>query len=174
MKLSATDLDLVEEFLAELKFLNGPMPEFGPTNFNRRRRYELATKWPLADADGVVSSGQLVIVSRPGSPDFASLSLLFRGQAISRLDFEHDGVCHSNPHWADEDGLAATVRGSHFHPWEPNRKHVAATGLWELPCREGLPPQVRRFQQGFYWMCDRVNITVSPDQRSFDIPPALA
>lgn len=168
------ELEAVDRFLAEEKFLYGPMPEFGPSNFSRRKKYELFAVWPIADVGGVVGSGHLRVVHRPGSDDVVSISVIYGGQSISRLDVVPPSECHANPFWAHSSDLPPTVCGPHFHGWSYNREQVLISGNWELPCREPLSPQIRRFQQGFYWLCDRVNITLVGDQRSFDLPRILA
>lgn len=44
---------------------------------------------------------------------------------------------------------------------------------WELPCREPLPAQIRRFEQAFPWLADRMNLKLTAEQRTFDIPRQL-
>ena len=62
---------------------------------------------------------------------------------------------------------------AHFHSWEHNRFHVLTDEEWELPCREPLPPQVRKFDQAFPWLAARINLVLTPDQRRFEPPAQL-
>src|SRR5215472_14174750 len=142
----------VDAFLSDQKRLYGEPPEFGPTNVHRRgRQPEWDAVWPVADSLGVVTSGQLRFVARPDSYGRVSISVIFNRQSVCRLDFVLADECELNPFWAAEFGLPARVCGPHFHAWEHNRKHVLSVDKWELPCREPLPAQVRRFSQAFPW-----------------------
>lgn len=163
------EVEAVDRFLAAEKRLYGEMPEFGATRFHRRGHFEHQAVWPIADQLGVVSSGHLRVIARPGS-DLTSISLIFNSQCISRIDFVPLTECESNPLWAASHQLPPRVCGPHFHDWETNREHVLNNELWELPCRMGLPPQIRRFSQAFPWLAARVNLVLTPDQRAFDLP----
>jgi hypothetical protein len=168
---SATDVAAVDQFIANSKRLYGAQPEFGPSAFQRRGIREWQAVWPIADDIGVITTGQLRFIARP--MERHSISLLFNEQAVARLDFVTIAECESNPLWAEELGLPARVCGTHFHRWEHNRAHVLATGRWELPCREAVQPQVRRFAQGFPWLASQVNLVLNPDQRYFEPPIEL-
>lgn len=155
------------------KFLAGPAPEFGVSTFNRNGQYEREAVWPIADSIGVVTSGHLRFVVRPGLELGPSISVIFNRQAIARLDFVPPGECENNPLWAATAGLPPKVCGPHFHGWEHNRANVLRTERWELSVREALPPQVRRFEQALPWLADKMNLVLTPDQRTFDVPTEL-
>lgn len=168
------DVEAVRQFLADKpKTLAGPAPEFGATTFHRNNVYEWDAKWPIADSLGVITSGQLRIVLRPGSGLGPSMSVIFNRQMVTRLDFDPPEICETNPLWAAEYALPPRVCGPHLHGWEPNERHVLETEDWELPCREALPPQIRRFEQAFPWLCDRINVLLTPEQRLFSLPGQL-
>ena len=58
--------------------------------------------------------------------------------------------------------------------WEHNRAHaIGQQTRWDLPCREPLPPQVRRFDQAWLWLADRINLVLTVEQRKFEIPAEL-
>jgi hypothetical protein len=122
---------------------------------------------------GVVGSGALRFVIRPGLSLGPSISVIINGQAIARLDFVPPHECESNPPWAGYVGLSPKVCGPHFDSWEHNRLHVQAQQEWELPCRESLPHQVRKFDQAFPWLAARINLVLTPDQRRFEPPLQL-
>jgi hypothetical protein len=166
-------VEAVDAFWADIKQLAGPPPEFGASKFNREGQYEREAIWPIADSVGIVTTGQLRFVVRPGLQLGPSISVIFNRQAIARLDFVPPDECESNPLWASQSGLPSRVCGPHFHSWEHNRHHVLVQERWELQCREALPIQVRRFEQAFPWLADKMNLVLTPDQRQFDVPAEL-
>jgi hypothetical protein len=168
------DIAAVDAFLSDQKHLYGAPPEFGPTNrHSRKLRQEWDAVWPIADSLGVVTTGQLRFVARPVYPGRISISVIFNRQSVGRLDFVSADECEFNPLWAAEFGLLPKVCGPHFHAWEHNRGHVLRVSEWELPCREQLPPQIRKFSQAFPWLAARINLGLTPDQRQFDPPQGL-
>ena len=168
------EVEAVDRFLAEKKYLSGDPPEFGPSNFQRKGHYERRAVWPIADELGVVTSGQLRIVTRAGPEYRVTINVIFKGQNVSRLDFVPATECEANPHWAATLALPSRVCGPHFHGWPANRDQVLRSELWDLDCREPLPQQVRRFSQAFPWLADRINLVLTPEQRTFDVPLSFA
>jgi hypothetical protein len=149
----AADVAAVDAFLADNpKTLFGPPPEFGVSPYHRQGGYEWRANWAIADSSGIVGPASLRFVIRPGTSLGPSISVIFGGQAVARLDFVVAEECETNPPWAADAGLPPRVCVLHFHSWEHNRLHVLAYEQWELPCREALPPQVRRFDQAFPWL----------------------
>ena len=73
---TAADIGAVNEFLLNPKQLYGAPPEFGPSNYHRRVR-EWEAVWPIADHSGIVGSGQLRFIARPGAANRHSISLIF-------------------------------------------------------------------------------------------------
>lgn len=168
------DVAAVDAFLADSpKSLAGPPPEFGLSPFHRSGVYEWRANWPIADSAGVIGLGTLRFVVRPGLALGPSISVIFNRQAVARLDFVPSDECENNPLWAGSIGLPPRVCGPHFHAWEYNRQHVLSDEEWELPCRESLPPQVRKFDQAFPWLAARINLVLSPEQRGFEPPSQL-
>jgi hypothetical protein len=155
------------------KRLAGAPPEFGAATFYRDGAYEREAVWPIADSLGIVTTGHLRLVVRPGLRLGPSVSVIFNRQMVARLDFVPPDECESNPTWAAGLGLPATVCGPHFHSWEHNRGFVLRRSRWELPCREPLPVQVRRFEQAFPWLAAKMNLELTPEQRTFDVPKEL-
>jgi hypothetical protein len=119
------------------------------------------------------TTGQLRFVVRPGLELGPSISVIFNRQSVSRLDFVPPNACENNPLWAARLGLSPRVCGPHFHGWTHNRDHVLTGEEWQLPCREPLPPQVRRFEQALPWLAGLINLILTPEQRSFEIPREL-
>ncbi|MGG3812351.1 hypothetical protein ABEV34_11965 [Methylorubrum rhodesianum] len=163
----------MDAFLADPKTLYGDPPEFGPTNFHRNSFAEWQANWALADSIGSTDDGQIRFVARPYG--LFSISVIFKSLNVARLDFEDPNVCEANPHWARGLGVAPRVCGPHFHRWTLNRQHVLVlgAGICELPAREALSPQIRRFEQAFAWLAEQVNVTLLPEQRLFELPVTL-
>lgn len=170
-KTRITEIESVDLFLQEEKHLSGPPPEFGATVFHRHGRYETAAIWPVADRHGIVTSGQIRFVLRDHVE--RSVSLIFAGQAITRLDLVAPDICEPNPDWARSFGLPGIVCGHHCHSWDHNRDHVLSQPTWDLPCREPLPPQVRRFDQAWPWLAQKINLVLTREQREFELPADL-
>lgn len=170
----AADVAAADAFWKDAaKSLSGAPPEFGVSTFNRNGQYEREAIWPIADSNGIVGTGQLRFVVRPGLDLGPSISVIFNRQAIARLDFVPATECENNPLGAAALGLPARVCGPHFHGWELNRDNVLRLERWELPFREALPPQVRRFEQAFPWLAEKMNLVLTPEQRTFDVPKEL-
>ena len=166
------DVALVDAFLAEPKILTGAPPEFGPMKKGRGGPMRTAV-WPIASVLGVVQSGKLGVNYSPSSRKPFTIVVIFREECIARLDYVDQGTCHSNPLWARRFGLPAVVCGPHFHPWDANREFVLDGGLWELPVRVALQPQIRHFEQAFAWLADKINLVLTDEQRLFAPPPEL-
>lgn len=166
------EVELVDAFLAQEKFLSGAPPEFGP-RLRGKQGSLWDTTWPVADKAGIVENGNLRVNYAPASEKLFSIVLVFRQQCIYRLDFVAETVCHANPLWVRAIGIEPTVCGPHAHPWDVNRDHILGQNVWDLPCRVPLPQQIRRFDQAFPWFAEQVNLTLSPDDRSFDLPREL-
>lgn len=162
----------VDDFLAQPKLLSGFPPEFGPRARGAGAPMWSAD-WPISDANGIVGGGSLRTNFSPASRKPFSLSLLYRERCITRLDMVDIGECHSNPLFARALMLPPIVCGPHLHRWGHNRQHVLLSGQWELPCREPLQTQIRRFEQALAWLADQVNLALGPDGREFDLPREL-
>ena len=165
------DVDAVDRLIEMEKRLSGSPPEFGPTTFSRRGVYENCARWPLVDSLGIANGAELLFVARARAEH--SISLVWRQRPICRLDLVSSDECKSNPPYARDLGLPPRVCGPHFHAWEHSRAHILAQDAWELQCRQQLPPQVRRFDQAWLWLADRIHVVLSFEERSFEPPAAL-
>lgn len=159
------DVSQVDDFLAGEKVLVDEIPLWLASS----RPGELHAIWNIEDALGVRAHLRFRISQT--EPAIPSVSLIFRRNAVARLDVEAPTVSHPNPPWAAQLGLPAEVSGSHFHSWEDNRDHILNTGLWELPARRPVEPGLRRVPQMLPWIADTLSITITPEQRAFDLPP---
>jgi hypothetical protein len=163
---TARDIQLVEDYLAAPKTLEASLPEWS----SAVRDHELQAIWNVEEDGGRLRSHLRVRVGRH-SKRWPSVSLIFRSNPIWRVDIKPDDVCEGNPLWAFNLGLDAQVCGTHCHTWVDNRQHILASGLWELPARRNIAPQVRRLPQVMAFMAEELNIELTHEQRGFDTPP---
>lgn len=160
------DVDQVDAFMAGPKQLDGQIPGWTLSS----RPGELEARWNIIDPLGVRSHLRFRLnLTEPALP---SVSVIFRRNAVTRLDIEVPTVCHSNPLWAGAIGLPPTVCGSHCHIWRDNRHHILTTGVWELPARRAVEPGLRRVPQMLPWIVELIGLDpLTPEQRDFDLPP---
>lgn len=160
------DVSDVDRFLAEDKVLQGGLPEWRESS----RAGENEATWIVEDSLGI-ASGQLRFRLPLSHRSFPSVSVIFRGNPIWRVDLVAADRRKFNPPDAHLYGLPAEVRGSHGHEWPDNRDFVAAEEIWHLPYRRPIQVQIRRLSQLVPWLAERIRLRLDPDQRGFDIPP---
>jgi hypothetical protein len=168
---SAAEIAEIDEFMVLPKWLDGGRPLWKPSSFHKREGNEYEAIWSIKDDLGIVGKGQLRFTFRPWNRLHPSISLVFGQRPVMRLDFEDEIKCESNPLYAVR--LPARVCGNHVHTWEANRNHISSQDIWTLTCREPLPPQVRKLDQGLGWLADYANIKLEPDQYGFEIPQGV-
>jgi hypothetical protein len=163
------DIAEIDAFLAEAKTLQ-KLSEGIPRWEDGARKGELSATWSIVDSVGLIRA-QLRFRCPRHSPQYSSVSVIYKGNPITRLDLVPPEECKPNPPTAQELGLPPRVCGPHWHPWQFNRNYIEKAGFGSLPHREPLPAQVRRLPQATLWLGDRINLLIAPDQRDFDIPP---
>lgn len=157
----------IDAFLAETKTLHGDLPQWGPSS----RPRDLQAAWPLADSAGVIRA-EIRCRCERNDRTAISLSVIYRGQPIWRVDLEAPSVRHTNPPWAALVGRPPVIYGSHSHAWPDNVEHLRGMPPeWDLPCRRSLPVAIRRLPQLLPWFADAVHINLAPQHRAFDVPP---
>jgi hypothetical protein len=159
------DIAEVDAFLQESKTLQGPPPEWKEGPYAG----ELSASWSIADSIGIVRAELRFRCPRAGR-QFPSISVIYRGNLITRLDLVPPDECKPNPIGAAALGLPPKVCGSHWHSWPANRRYTEVVGFGRMPYREPIQPQVRRLPHALFWLADRINLTIAPDQRDFDVP----
>lgn len=162
------DIAEIDAFIAEqksLQDLEGASPEWQDGYPG-----ELSATWNIVDSVGIVRA-QLRFRCPVHKPQFPSISLIYKGSLITRLDLVSQDECKPNPHDAAMFGLPPRVCGPHWHPWAFNRSYVETAGFGRMPYREPLPPQVRKLPQAMLWLAKNLNLSIAPDQRDFDVPP---
>ncbi len=159
------DIDEVDAFFAEAQRLQGP-----PPLWTENSRGELSASWSVEDSIGIVRA-HFRFRCPKFSRQWPSLSLIYRGNLVCRVDLVPQSESKPNPIGAASLGLPPMVIGSHFHGWTDNREYVRSAGLGRMPYRRPLPPQVRRLSQAIYWLANEINLAIEQDQRGFDVPP---
>ena len=101
-----------------------------------------------------------------------SISVLFRGRLIHRVDVVPNHIRKPNPAAALKLGLPAKIDGPHAHEWRNNRDIVRRNGQFgTLPCRSQLPPQVTKLSQALAELAKQINLQLPPEAHAFEVPP---
>jgi hypothetical protein len=160
------ELDEIDRYLAEAKTLRETLPKWpAPSG----KQVTIFANWPIVDSLGV-GRGELRFRVNLTKRAYPSVSLLLRGRNIYRIDIVAGFEVKPNPLGAAEMGLPPWVTGSHWHRWEHNRRYLERSSTWETPYREPIP-SVRRLPQALAELASATNITLTKEQRGFDIPP---
>jgi hypothetical protein len=159
------DVDDIDAFLADAKTLIGGEPLWRPGGFAG----DLHATWGIADSVGV-SRGELRFRVSPADRTEPSISVIYRGRPVWRVDIVPPTSWKPNPPDAVGLGLPPRVDGPHEHAWPDNREYVRINGFRRLPNRRPLPA-IRRLPQALAALAARINLTLGPDQRGFDVPP---
>ena len=134
------DVSQVEAFLADAKTLRGAPPLWQQSP----RPPEFEATWNIEDSTGALA-GQLRFRCPKEYRASPSISVIFRGSPVTRLDLETAGIVHINPPDAHRYGLTpkSPVTGSHIHSWADNRDYVLANERFgPMPYRR-LPFRLR-------------------------------
>lgn len=163
------DVEAVDEFLAKAeKVLDGYQPAW--TSNRGYRSCQLA--WPILEEDTGQIRGHLRISVPEFNPDYPSMSLIFRGKAVCRLDLAAATICKPSPAWTWRLGLPSSVCGNHIHSWKDNRDHIQRSGLWELPARRPIEEKIDGLNQMFFWFCEHINVRVENHNTPITPPDA--
>jgi hypothetical protein len=163
--ITEADLADVDRFLGETKVLAAPIPQWTPST----RPNELQAVWAIEDDIGI-RRGELRFRVPTLRTDSPSVSVIFRGNSVARLDVVPLDECKMNPPWAHILGLPPEACGPHIHSWDDNREHVWRAQMWVLPARRPVEHGLRRVTQMLPWIADSVGISLTPQQRDFVAP----
>lgn len=141
-------------------------PVWGQANWDRK----IGAVWNIEDDLGAVLA-QLKFESGRHAPPCPSVSLIFQGHPIWRVDIAPSYAHHINPPWAARVGAPPFTDGSNEHRWYDNREFIRREPAWDLPCARPVPTQIRRLSQALPWFAERINLRFDPEQRGFDVPP---
>lgn len=159
------ELAEVDRFLSERKYLSDGLPIWQEIS----RRGQIEAIWNIVDELGI-SQAHLRFSVLHQQRDEPSVSIIFKGQPIWRLDVVDPTFCKDNHLEAMSLGLPSRICGSHCHSWKDNRSYVAKNGFGVIPVRRPVQAQLRRVSQMLPWLADETSIELTPDQRRFDGP----
>lgn len=154
----------IDEFLAGDKFLDGLHPEWGEGYLGVQQ-----FKWNIVDSLGVGLRSHLD-VSLKATLDRPTVTLIFQGHPVYRLDVVPNEEEKPNPPWAAALKLPNYVKGTHTHPWYANREHVAQNWDKTLPCREPLDQKMIKLGHVIAHVAESLNITMTTEQRVVYLP----
>lgn len=160
------EVQAADAFLAEPKRLQGAPP----TWVTSERDKELTARWLVEDSLGAVIAHLRFKCPRRYRA-FPSVSVIFRGQPLWRIDLVPPDEMKLNPPCAAAKGLPAQILGSHCHGWPDNREYVLESPIWDLPCRRPVQVQLRRLTNVVPWLCHEINLSLTHEQHGFDVPP---
>lgn len=164
--LREVDAEEIDRFLAEEKHLDGTEPMWQEAS----RPGELSAVWNVRDSLGI-SRAHLRFRHPKAWRAGPSVSVIFRNQAIWRIDLVEPEACKFNPPGAERLGLPPVVYGSHCHTWPDNRAYLLSQDQWALPYRRPLDGPIRRLPQAIASLAGAINLVLEPHQRGFDVPP---
>lgn len=124
-----------------------------------------AASWPVLNEKDVVL-GTLNFRIDPKYKDYPSVSFIFEGRSLCRVDLAPPGMVKFNPPWAI--GLPAKIEGNHVHPWQHNRDRILATGSWKLQARQQVEHAVKRVPHMLRWFAGHINLSLDGSQYGFD------
>ena len=177
MAVTDEQISAVDNFLTDdAKILDGYQPHWG---YNSGYG-DFQLSWPIRELSGDRVRAQVRFRLSEGDFRFPSVSLIFRGTPVCRLDLAPSHVCKPNPRSAVQYDLPALVCGNHCHEWETNRSHVWQSGRWELPIRTDIADEMTGLDQMLRWFCEKICVTiqshntpmVGPEAGLFTVPNA--
>ena len=162
------DVEEVDRFLAEQKFVTEQLPEWRESHITGR----LTAVWPIVDSEGVIREAtRLVFVCKADELSYVSATLLLRNNRIFGVDLVPPCQIKTNGFGAAKYGLAPVISGSHFHTWADNREHALAAGVGNMPYRRPTPRPLTRLPHALAALAQAVNLSLTAEQASFDVPP---
>lgn len=126
------------------------------------------SRWGIEDSLGAESAELCLTIER----DFVrqSITCLFRGQPVYRLDVAPEEECKQNWHTAHRLGLPSFVCGTHTHGWDENRAYVVEEGFGRLPVRKKVDGRVLGLADALHWAAKDLKIQVEGGQLDFPMP----
>lgn len=167
LSVDENQLSAVDQFLANpAKVLEDYQPHW---TFSPGYRDHQIT-WTIFEEDTGRTRGSLRFRVPERHSHFPSISLIFRGNNVSRIDRDAEETCKANPPFAQELGLPPTVCGTHIHAWSDNRSYVYRTGVWALPVRRPIEDQIGGINDMFFWFCGHINVRIQPHNTPLAMP----
>lgn len=161
----------IDNFLVASKSLKGTEPIWRENG----RPDQLDAKWPILEANDV-SRAHLTFRFNRVSTGEPSVSLIYKGKKVCRVDIKWPTDVDGNPLQAAEFGLPGEVRGSHVHKWEYNRKYVLESlppDEWEIPIKEEISQSTQKLGHLLAFICDTCGVSFTPEQRELSPPDKM-
>lgn len=162
-KIRQSDLVRTDVFLAGEKTLTDQEPIWFKLQNGR-----WAASWPVQDDLGSVK-GELNFRVDPKYQDYPSLSLIFEGHPVCRIDTAPQSMVKLNPPWAF--GCPPIVAGNHVHTWQDNREFILSVNNWVFQAKQPVEPAVKRVPHMLRWFANHINLQLNGPQYSFDFNP---
>jgi hypothetical protein len=164
----ARDVAEVDAYIAEPKTVTQELPEWKGSP----RVGDYRAEWPIVDASGALLSGnRLVFTCRKTDLRWVTVALLYRNKRVYGIDLDPPDRKKPNPPDAGKYGLPPYVSGAHFHRWQDNREKALDLGLGQVPYRRPCPMLMSRLGHALAHLAQEVNLSLTPEQLSFDVPP---
>lgn len=160
--------DEIDRFIVAPKSLLGQQPSWRPNGTSDR----VDGRWLIEEDIGVTRAYLAFRVNRisTGEP---SVSLIFEGRPICRIDIKPADEEDGNPPQAMRFGLPGQVCGSHIHRWPYNREYVLEAlplDQWEIPIKEPISAATSTLGHIVAMICDHCRIGFTPEQRDLCLP----
>jgi hypothetical protein len=157
----------IDDFLTTQKWLFGAQPIWRQNgSFDR-----LDGRWVINEA-GDVSRAYLAFRLNRVSTNEPSVTLVFRGKPICRVDIKPIEDSDGNPPQARKFDLPGQVYGPHIHRWDYNREYVLKAlppNEWDIPIKQQISPSTQTLGHILAMICTQCEIEFTPEQR--DVTP---
>ena len=156
-------------FMATEKSLCGLEPKWSRGS----RRNQMVGIWPVKEEGRDEIRGYHVFSLFSTSLDQPSVSLIFCGREVCRLDVKPSDELDENPDYALRLGLPKMVSGTHIHPWEHNRDYKLtelAPARWNIPVKTPISQSTRGLRQMLPCICNHCAIYLLTEQRIIHAP----
>lgn len=161
--------DEIDEYLGSPKSLKGQQPIWRENG----RLDQVDAKWPVIEAGGISRSHLTFRYNRVSTGE-PSVSLIYKGKKVCRVDIKPEAVSDGNPPQAAKLGLPPYVYGTHIHKWRNNRQYVLEAlplDEWEIPIKEEISQATQKLGHLLAYICSECSIEFTAEQRELN-PPA--
>jgi len=158
----------IDDFLTTPKWLSGAQPIWRQNgSFDR-----LDGSWVIDEAGGVSRSHLAFRLNRVSTGE-PSVTLVFKGKPVCRVDIKPIDDSDGNPIQARKFDLPGQVYGPHIHRWEYNREYVLEAlppDDWQIPIKEQISPLTQTLGHILAMICTQCEIEFTPEQRDVTLP----
>lgn len=142
-----SELDAVDRYLSnDSKVLDGFQPHW--SQHPGYKDHQIG--WLILEEDTGIIRSKLQFRIPDMYPQYCSISLIFKGNAVCRADKDASHVCKANPPFASKFALPAKVCGPHLHGWHDNKGYIATSHRWDLPLRRQIEQNIDSIDNMFF------------------------